>query len=189
MGWNNPLSSTPWPQVVFFSYYLTDTNRENGCLRAVPGSHINHHPLHDMLPNAHEPEIQSLNNLDSPVFRNVPEAVDIPMAAGDLIIGDARLLHSAWPNTTGQRRTLLLAWHNVFDPKKPPSWWTEPVPEVIRSAWAAPKKQRYKMTRTANVPWRPRAADYQPKWADGYLAIAEVARAAVGRAAPPAAKL
>ena len=36
MGWNSPLSTTPWPQVVFFSYYLTDTTTENGCLRVAP---------------------------------------------------------------------------------------------------------------------------------------------------------
>ena len=36
MGWNSPLSTTPWPQVVFFSYYLTDTTAENGCLRVAP---------------------------------------------------------------------------------------------------------------------------------------------------------
>ena len=56
----------------------------------VPGSHLHRHALHDLLPNAHETEIQSLNDLDSPVFANHPDAIDVPMAAGDLIIGGAQ---------------------------------------------------------------------------------------------------
>ena len=56
----------------------------------VPGSHLRRHALHDLLPNAHETEIQSLNDLDSPVFSNHPDAIDVPMAAGDLIIGGAQ---------------------------------------------------------------------------------------------------
>ena len=43
-----------------------------------------------------------------------PDAIDVPLKAGDLIIADARLLHAAWPNQTAQRRTLVLAWHGVF---------------------------------------------------------------------------
>ena len=108
-NWNSPAGATPWPTSIFFSYYLTDTNRENGCLRVVrkipesrpdptlisvaaqvPGSHLRCHALHDLLPNAHETEIQSLNDLDSPVFANHPDAIDVPMAAGDLIIGGAQ---------------------------------------------------------------------------------------------------
>ena len=34
-NWNSPAGATPWPTSIFFSYYLTDTNRENGCLRVV----------------------------------------------------------------------------------------------------------------------------------------------------------
>jgi hypothetical protein len=51
---------------------------------------------------------------------------------GDLIIGDARLLHAAWPNTTDTRRTCVLAWHNCFNFPQPPSWWVGDVPEEIQ---------------------------------------------------------
>eukprot|EP00747_Dinoflagellata_sp_TGD_P181443 gnl/TRDRNA2_/TRDRNA2_35278_c0_seq1.p1 gnl/TRDRNA2_/TRDRNA2_35278_c0~~gnl/TRDRNA2_/TRDRNA2_35278_c0_seq1.p1 ORF type:complete len:333 (-),score=47.91 gnl/TRDRNA2_/TRDRNA2_35278_c0_seq1:220-1104(-) len=176
-GWNSPLSATPWPQVVFFSYYLTDTNRENGCLRIIPGSHLKHHELHDLLPNAHEKEIQTLENLDSPVFRNAEGSVDVPLKAGDLIIGDSRLLHSAWPNRTAQRRTLSLAWYNVFHASRPPSWWTGPIPQEVLDAWANKTKIRYGLSRTANVPWRPRGQDFKAKWGPRYLSIQEEARA------------
>ena len=65
----------------------------------VPGSHLRRHALHDLLPNAHETEIQSLNDLDSPVFANHPDAIDVPMAAGDLIIGGAQALGLRAPET------------------------------------------------------------------------------------------
>ena len=38
-NWNSPEAASPWPTVIFLSYYLSDTTRENGCLRAIPGSH------------------------------------------------------------------------------------------------------------------------------------------------------
>ena len=134
MNWNHPEAAAPWPTKVFLSYYLTDTNRKNGCLRAIPGSHRKRLPLHDILPPAHGPEIQAIEDLTHPVFQDHPDAVDLPVNAGDLVIADARLLHAAWPNQTDQRRTLLLQWHNVFQFPNPPSWWTSDVPDVIKNA-------------------------------------------------------
>ena len=32
------------------------------------------------------------------------------------------------------RRTLMLAWHDVFPFPEPPSWWTDPIPTVVREA-------------------------------------------------------
>ena len=134
MFWNSPRAATPWPTKIFLSYYLIDTNRENGCLRVIPGSHRVRIDLHDILPNAHEPEIQAIDDLDDDVFMDRDDAVDLPMAAGDLVIADNRLIHGAWPNQTDQRRTLILAWHDVLSYPEPPSWWTGEVPEVVRNA-------------------------------------------------------
>jgi len=144
-NWNSPEAATPWPTVIFLSYYLSDTSRENGCLRAIPGSHRKRIALHDTLPNAHSPEIQAIDDLDSPVFMDHPDAVDVPLKAGDLIIADARLLHAAWPNKTAQRRTLVLAWHAVFSFPRPPSWWDGPIPDVVRNA---DPNATYEATRT-----------------------------------------
>ena len=36
MQWNDPISCSPWPQIVFLNYYLTDTAVENGCLKVNP---------------------------------------------------------------------------------------------------------------------------------------------------------
>jgi ectoine hydroxylase-related dioxygenase (phytanoyl-CoA dioxygenase family) len=134
MNWNSPAAATPWPTRIFLSYYMTDTNRQNGCLRVIPGTHRRRIDLHELLPNAHEPEIQSLDDLGHPAFLDRDDAVDVPLRAGDLVIGDARLMHGAWPNQTDQRRTLILAWHDVFQFPQPPSWWTDEVPQVVRAA-------------------------------------------------------
>ncbi len=133
MDWNHPQASLPWPVRVFLSYYLVDTDVSNGCLRAIPGTHLRRIPLHDLLPAAHGPEIQALD-ATHPAFGDHPNAVDLPVKAGDLVINDARVLHAAHPNTTDQRRTLLLQWHSVFPWPSVPSWWTDLVPDVIRRA-------------------------------------------------------
>lgn len=133
MQWDSPASATPWPTRVFLSYYLTDTTRENGCLRALPGTHLKRIPLHDLLPAAHEEEIQAQEE-SHPAFMDHPDAVDLPVKAGDLVINDARLLHCAWPNRTDHRRTLLLQWHSLFRFPNPPSWWQGEVPDEVKNA-------------------------------------------------------
>ena len=134
MQWHSPRAATPWPTRVFLSYYLVDTTRENGCLRVIPGSHRKRHRLHDILPDAHGDELQALEDLSHPAFADFPDAVDVPLCAGDLLIADARLLHAAWPNQSDQRRTLLLAWHDVFPFPRPPSWWSGDIPAAVRNA-------------------------------------------------------
>lgn len=134
MKWQSPEAATPWPTRIFLSYYLTDTTRENGCLRVIPGSHRKRHELHDILPDAHGDEIQAVDDLAHPAFADYPDAVDVPLQAGDLVIADARIMHAAWPNQTDQRRTLLLAWHDVFSFPQPPSWWTGDIPDAVKNA-------------------------------------------------------
>ena len=134
MFWNSPRAATPWPTRIFLSYYLIDTTRENGCLRVLPGTHRKRIDLHDLLPDAHAPEIQAIDDLSHAVFMDRADAIDLPMGAGDLVIADNRLLHGAWPNQTNQRRTLILAWHDVLSFPEPPSWWTGVVPEVVSEA-------------------------------------------------------
>jgi FPC/CPF motif-containing protein YcgG len=40
-----------------------------------------------------------------------PDEVDVPVVAGDLLIGDARILHAAHRNDTDARRTLITLWY------------------------------------------------------------------------------
>ncbi len=75
MKWQSPEAATPWPTRIFLSYYLTDTTRENGCLRVIPGSHGRRHELHDTLPAAHGEEIQAIDDLSHSAFADYPDAV------------------------------------------------------------------------------------------------------------------
>ena len=134
MNWNHPEAASPWPTVIFLSYYMNDTSRKNGCLRVIPGSHRKRDRLHDILPDAHGPKIQSIDDLNHPIFQDHPDSIDVPLCAGDLIVADARLLHAAWPNKTNQRRTLVLAWHKVFAFPDPPTWWDQEIPDIIKQA-------------------------------------------------------
>jgi len=135
MNWESPVAATPWPTKIFLSVYLTDTTLANGCLQVIPGTHLKRIELHDTLPDAHQAEIQAVDDHDDhPAFAEHPDAVDLPVKAGDLVIADARVMHAARANTTDARRTLVLAWHDVFPFPNPPTWWTRPIPRVIREA-------------------------------------------------------
>ncbi len=136
-AWDEPVSLLPSPPQMFLMYYLTDTDRENGCLRVIPGSHRRHVDLHDLLPEAHS-EASYNAPLDSPAFAQHPDEVDVKVKAGDLVLGDARVLHSAHQNRSDRHRTLLTLWYMPdFDalpdsikayvarktPLQPPEWW------------------------------------------------------------------
>lgn len=110
-AWNAPESFTvrPTPQL-FFMYYLTDTRRENGCLRVVPRSHIEDNDLIPLLDEAHTPELLRAADPSRPAFSDRPDEVDVPVTAGDLLIGDARLLHASHANQSGERRTVVTLW-------------------------------------------------------------------------------
>ena len=135
--WDEPLSYTDTPAQVFLMYYLIDTNRENGCLRVIPGSHRSRHRLHG-LPEAHDETIQAAGD-DHPALQDDPDELDVPVRAGDLVIGDARLLHSAHPNRSSRRRTVITLWFlPTYDDlpeslqayygkrKEKPEHWTDP---------------------------------------------------------------
>jgi hypothetical protein len=110
--WDHPISYTDQPQQYFLMYYLVDTNRRNGCLRLIPGSHLKRHTLHDVRRKAHEDDdIRRATDMNHPAFLQAEGEVDVEVRAGNVIIGDARLLHSAHANQTNQRRTVLTIWY------------------------------------------------------------------------------
>ncbi len=92
-------------------YYLTDTRRENGCLRVIPGSHATHHPLFDVIAEPHSEEISRAEDMDRAEFAVRPDEVDVPARAGDLVVGDARLLHATHGNGSDEQRTVLTLWY------------------------------------------------------------------------------
>ena len=108
--WDDPISMSPWPQQVFLNWYLTDTHVENGCIRVIPGSHLKRFELHDHLVQAHEAGGYNIKETNEWMFIDHPDAIDIPVKTGQLLIGDARLLHGTHPNRSMTRRTVLLGW-------------------------------------------------------------------------------
>jgi hypothetical protein len=131
MRWNDPLSCTPWPQTIFLSYYLEDTDIDNGCLKVIPGTHTKRITLHDQLVTAHEQGARFIEESHPIMFSNHPDQVDVKTRAGDLVLGDARVLHAARKNQTDQRRNLLLLWHNR--PETVPEYWDGEISEIIRN--------------------------------------------------------
>ncbi|NKB71369.1 MAG: phytanoyl-CoA dioxygenase [Candidatus Latescibacteria bacterium] len=111
-GWDHPHSYTAVPQQVFLMYYLVDTRPANGCLRLIPGSHLRRHPMHEAVPEAHTEAVRRANDPSHPVFADHPDEIDVCVKAGDLVLGDSRLLHSARANKTDQRRTVITLWYH-----------------------------------------------------------------------------
>ena len=109
-AWGEPISYEPFPAQLFVMIYLTDTGVDNGCLRVIPGSHRCDHELHD-LPAAHTRAIATDIDVTSPVYASHPDEVAADVSAGDVLIGDARLLHSAYANRTENERPLLTLWY------------------------------------------------------------------------------
>ena len=129
MQWNSPLSCTPWPQIIFLSYYLSDTSLENGCLKVIPGTHLKRIPLHDQMVPAHEQGARFIEEDHPVMFSDHPDQVDVCVKAGSLVMADARVLHAAHRNQTDQLRTLILAWHRR--PPTVPTYWDKDVPSVV----------------------------------------------------------
>ena len=109
--WNDSVSYTTQPIQCFLMYYLTDTTPQNGCLRVIPGSHLKRHPLHDRISPRHTDELRKFANPDDPGFSRVNEEVEVPVKAGDLVMGYGSLLHASHANRSNQRRTVLTMWY------------------------------------------------------------------------------
>ena len=109
--WNDPISYTPRTIQCFLMIYLVDTTPHNGCLRLIPGSHLKRHRLHDSLPDAHEDDLSKADDMTQLAFQRAEGEVDVPVKAGDVVMGGARLLHAAHGNRSDQRRTNITLWY------------------------------------------------------------------------------
>jgi len=145
--WDDPISYTPQIIQCFLMIYLVNTSPENGCLRLIPGSHLKRHTLHDALPDAHG---EALGRMDDPAhlaYRRAEGEVDVPVKAGDVVMGSARLLHAAHGNRSLQRRTNITLWYYpAFDDlpesiraflaqKEIPADWYEQNRDLIEPLW------------------------------------------------------
>lgn len=119
------------PAELFMIYYLQDTSPDNGCLRVVPGSHL--WPRDKREAQAHNASA-------------LPDKIDVPVQAGDLFIGDRRILHATHANGSDAWRTCLtIAYAPDFGtlPESvqalivqnrclpPRGWWNTPEAETL----------------------------------------------------------
>jgi len=109
--WDHPVSADPLPHQMFLMWYLVDTRPENGCLRVLPRSHRLRYGVHDAIGTGHDDTVRHEDPATSPAYQCHPDEVDVPVRAGDLVIGDARLLHAAHGNATARRRTVITMWY------------------------------------------------------------------------------
>lgn len=109
--WDEPVCYTMQTIQCFLMIYLVDTTVYNGCLRVVPGSHINRHPLHDRLTDAHGEALGRMDDPENPAFQRAAGEVDVPVRAGDVVMGSAQLLHAAHGNRSDRRRTNITLWY------------------------------------------------------------------------------
>ncbi|RAP76583.1 phytanoyl-CoA dioxygenase family protein [Paenibacillus montanisoli] len=147
--WDHPDAFEKKPHQLFLMYYLTDTSPFNGCLRVIPGTHLYDNPLHAELEEAHSRKLLQAEDLDSPAFSMRPDEIDVAVRAGDLLIGDARLLHASHANRSDHRRTVITLWYNpdfstFSEPLKafysslktmPPDSWPAKAKQLIEPLW------------------------------------------------------
>ncbi len=109
--WDDPVSYTWQPIQCFLMYYLTDTDARNGCLRVIPGSHRKRHALHDQASPTHTDELRTYANPGDVAFQRAEGEVDVPVKAGDMVMGYGRLFHASHANLSDERRTVLTMWY------------------------------------------------------------------------------
>ena len=85
-----------------FVFFLEDSNVENGCTTAVPGSHRSGHYTDREMKNV------------QPLIAN----------AGDLVCWDSRLWHGTLANKSGRSRWSLIATLS--------QWWVKPSMDIVR---------------------------------------------------------
>ncbi len=71
--------------------------------------------MHDLVPEAHTETLRRATDPDHPAFHPIPEDTAVPVTAGDLVVGDARLLHGAYANNLDHRRTVLTLWFHHWE--------------------------------------------------------------------------
>lgn len=104
-GWDDPvLSLRQRPLQVGCMHYLEPTSVENGCLRVLAGTHRRKFPqIHDNYKD------------DNYVLIDYPRWEEpLEVFPGDLVLIDARLLHSTYPNRTQFNRTGITTWWIPF---------------------------------------------------------------------------
>jgi len=109
-GWDHAMSYTTRLPGLGIMIYLGNTCVENGCLRVIPGSHRCQHRLHS-LPVAHEQSLSHVDDPDDIAYQSDELEAAVEVQAGDVVVMDPRLLHSAYANKTDRERSLITLWY------------------------------------------------------------------------------
>ena len=79
---------------------LSESNKENGCMRVIPGTHK------ELLPHTEEPNLDNLLSsgltLDWPVDET--KALDVELSAGEMSLHHVNLVHGSNPNNSEKNR-------------------------------------------------------------------------------------
>ncbi len=134
-GWDDALSYRAAVPMAFVMVYTCATSPANGCLRIIPGSHRRRIDLHDQLPEAHT-RTASAAEAEGPAHGDHPLAVDVPVRRGDVVIGDARVLHATHANRSAARRTVITMWFIPDFAGMPESMRSE----ITRQTWENPHR-------------------------------------------------
>ena len=134
-GWDDEISYRAAVPMAFVMVYTCATAPANGCLRIIPGSHRRRIDLHDQLPEAHT-RTASAADAEGPAHGDHPLAVDVPVRRGDVVIGDARVLHATHANRSGARRTVITMWFIPDFAGMPESMRSE----ITRQTWENPHR-------------------------------------------------
>ena len=110
-GWEHKSSYTDFIHQIFVMIYLTNTTRENGCLKFISGSHRSKHHFHESK-NAHSEELARVLNPSDPLFHDEENEIDVTTNLGDVVVGDARVLHAANTNQSNEKRSLITLWYH-----------------------------------------------------------------------------
>jgi ectoine hydroxylase-related dioxygenase (phytanoyl-CoA dioxygenase family) len=97
--WNGRLSA--YDHIVTVWLALGPSNRENGCMRVIPGSHLNGGFSEGYVPT--DMSVQTFHAQLSGVDEST--AVDFELQRGEFSLHDGRIVHGAKPNTSSIRRT------------------------------------------------------------------------------------
>lgn len=110
-GWDAPESFTVRPSAPTVLHVLPG---QHDAPQRLPPGHTNgtvgDDDLIPLLDEAHAPELRAAENMDRPAFSNRPDEVNVCITAGDLLIGDSRLLHASHATTNNERRTVITLW-------------------------------------------------------------------------------
>jgi len=141
-AWNDPISYITKPSMIFVMLYLDKTTVKNGSLRVIPGSHINYNETHKIL-KKHHSKYRLYKNSNDPVFQKTKDEINIFSNPGDIIIGDARILHAAHANNSKSKRTVITLWYYP-DYKNLPARIKSSAEHKWPSEWSSESREKLK---------------------------------------------